>query len=73
MNTSELFGKEVLDASANKVGKVVDIDFEIKSGIIDHILVKAGFTKRYVVSLDKIDKVGDKIVLKIGENELQKK
>ena len=70
MNTHELFGKEVLDASANKIGKVVDLDFDTQKGMIDHIIVKAGLTKRYAVSLDKIDKIGDIIVLKIGKDEL---
>ena len=73
MNTHELFGKEVLDVSANKIGKVVDLDFDTQKGMIDHIIVKAGLTKRYAVSLDKIDKIGDTIVLKIGKDELQKK
>jgi sporulation protein YlmC with PRC-barrel domain len=73
MNTHELFGKEVLDASANKIGKVVDLDFDMQKGMIDHVVVKAGLTKRYAVSLDKIDKIGDRILLKIVEDELQKK
>jgi len=72
MNTHELFGKEVLDASANKIGKVVDLDFDTQKGMIDHIIVKAGLTKRYAVSLDKIDKIGDIIVLKIGKDELHR-
>ncbi len=73
MKTGELFGKEVLDISANKIGKVVDLDFDMQKGLIDHIVVKAGLTKRYAVSLDKIDKIGDRIVLKIAQSELQKK
>jgi sporulation protein YlmC with PRC-barrel domain len=73
MNTNELFGKEVLDVSANKIGKVVDLDFDIQNGIIDHIIVKARLIKRYAVSLDKIDKIGDRIVLKIRGDELPKK
>ncbi|MFC1929529.1 PRC-barrel domain-containing protein [Chloroflexota bacterium] len=73
MNTSELFGKEVLDSSANKIGKVVDLDFDMQTGMINHIVIKAGLTKRYTVSLDKIDKIGDRIVLKIGQDELQKR
>jgi sporulation protein YlmC with PRC-barrel domain len=72
MNTGELFGKEVLDSSANKIGKVVDLDFDVQKGMIDHIVIKAGLTKRYIMGLDKIDKIGDRIVLNIGEDELQK-
>lgn len=73
MNTKELFGKEVLDVNANRVGKVADIDFNMQQGVINHIVVKAGLTKKYDVSLDKIDKIGDKIVLSIGGYELGKK
>ncbi len=73
MNTNELFGKEILDASANKIGKVVDLDFDIHKGIVDHIIIKAGLTKRYSISLDKIDKIGDRLVLNVGEDELRKK
>ena len=73
MNTKELLGKEVLDAYANRIGKVIDLDFDIKQGIIEHIVVKKGLTRKYEISLDKIDEIGDSIVLKIGEDELQKK
>ncbi|MFC2069291.1 PRC-barrel domain-containing protein [Chloroflexota bacterium] len=72
MNTKELFGKEVLDMNAIKVGKVSDIDFDLKQGIIRHIIVKAGLVKKHVVSLDKIDKLGDKLILGITEGELGK-
>lgn len=73
MNTKELFGKEVLDVNANRVGKVADIDFDMRQGIINHIVVKTGLTKKYDISLDKIDKIGDKIVLSIEGYELGKK
>jgi len=73
MNTNELFGKEVLDANANRIGKVNDIDVDLLQGVVNHMIVKAGLTKKYVVSLDKIEKIGDKVVLKIGEDDLQKK
>lgn len=73
MNTRELFGKEVLDASANKVGKVADIDFNIREGTINAIVTKTGLTRKYVISLDKIEKVGDKVILTVREDELEKK
>jgi sporulation protein YlmC with PRC-barrel domain len=73
MNTRELFGKEVLDSAAIRIGKVADIDFDIQKGIINHLVVRAGLIKKYVIILDEIDKLGDRIVLKIGQAELQKK
>ena len=73
MNTKDLFGKEVLDINAKRIGKVSDINFDMQQGVISHIVVKAGLTKKYGITLDKIDKIGDKIILKIAEDELGKK
>ena len=70
MNTKELLGKEVLDVNANSIGKVVDIDFNMRERVINHIVVKTGLTNKCEVTLDKIDKIGDKVILKIGEYEL---
>jgi len=73
MNTKELLGKEILDVNAKRIGKVSDIDFDMQQGVITHIVVKAGLTKKYGITLDKIDKIGDKIILKIGEDQLRGK
>ena len=67
MKTSELFGKEVLDVNANKIGKVNDIEFELMQGTISRIIVKAGL-KTYHISIDKIDKIGDKILLTVDKD-----
>ena len=71
MNTNEFFGKEVLDVNANRVGKVADIDVDVLQGVVNHMIVKAGLTKKYVVSLDKIDKIGDKVVLRVTKDDLK--
>ncbi len=71
MKTSELFGKEVLDSNANRVGKVADIDFDLSQGVIHYLIIKAGFTKKFTIPLSSIDKIGDKIILKVKEEELK--
>ena len=71
MKTSEFFGKEVLDADAIKVGKVDDIDVDVLKGTVNSIIVKSGLIKKYVLSLDKIDKIGDKVILRIKAAELK--
>ena len=71
MNTNELFGKEVLDANANRIGKVADIDVDLLQGVVNHMIVKTGLTKKYVVSLEKIDKIGDKVVLRVTKDDLK--
>ena len=73
MNTKELFSKRVLDVNANEIGKVTDMDFNIQKGLINSIVVKAGLTKKYHISLDKIGQIGDDIMLKISKDELGRK
>jgi sporulation protein YlmC with PRC-barrel domain len=67
VKTGELFGKEVLDANANKMGKVTDMEFELEEGTIQRIIVKSGL-KTYHINIDKIDKIGDKILLSIDKD-----
>ncbi|MFC1917984.1 PRC-barrel domain-containing protein [Chloroflexota bacterium] len=71
MNTKDLFSKEVLDANAEKVGQVIDIDFDLRTGILNHIILQIGVFKKQTISVDKIDKIGDKLVLKITKNDLK--
>jgi sporulation protein YlmC with PRC-barrel domain len=73
MNVKELFGKEVLDVNAKMIGKVIDMDFDTNQGIITHIVVKAGAIQQYDVRFDNIAKIGDRIILNIGEGELKRK
>ena len=72
MNTGELFGKEVLDSDANSIGKISDIDFDLKQGVISHIVIKAGLNKKHYVGIDKIEKVGDKVILNINKDKIAK-
>ncbi len=70
MRAKELIGKEVLDAKAKRVGKVSDLEIDITKGIVEHVDVKAGFTKSYIIDLNMIQVVGDKVILKVNEEEL---
>ena len=72
MNTSELIGKEVLDKSGNNVGKVMDIGLNFPQWTVSHLVVKVGLIKKIPVAVDKIDKTGDRIILKIARDELEK-
>ena len=72
MHISELLGKQVLDKNGNKVGKVVDIDINLPQWTINHIMLKIGMIKKLSIGMNIIDKVGDKIILKITRDELEK-
>ena len=72
MNTREIIGKEVLDKSGNKVGKVDDININFSQWTVTHLIVKVGMIKKISIGIDKIDKIGDKIILKATKDELEK-
>ena len=73
MNTRQLFGREVLDANAKLIGKVMDIEFDKRQGVIDYLIVKAGIVKHYEVSFEKISAIGEKIILNVDEDQLKRK
>jgi sporulation protein YlmC with PRC-barrel domain len=73
MNVKELVGREVLDANAETIGRVSDIEFDVDQGVISNIVVKAGMIRRYDVKFDNIAKIGDKIVLRVSEEELKRR
>jgi sporulation protein YlmC with PRC-barrel domain len=70
MHISKIMGKGVLDINANMVGKVDDIDVDISSWKINHLVIKLGLIKKLPVNVDKIDKIGDKVILKVTKAEL---
>lgn len=72
MHTSELLRKQVLDKNGNNVGKVVDIDINLPMWSVNQVTVKMGMMKKLSIGIDMIDKVGDKVILKITRDELQK-
>ena len=72
MKISELLGKEVLDKNGNIVGKVVDMDINFPQWTVNHIVVRINILKKIPISIDKIEKLGDKVMLKITKDELEK-
>ena len=72
MKAKELFGKEVIDVNIKVVGKIVDMEIDIKKGSILKILVKPGFLAKKVSILPAdIDKIGDKVTLKVAKAKVQ--
>jgi sporulation protein YlmC with PRC-barrel domain len=72
MKAKELLGKEVVDADAKVVGKVVDIDLDISKATVLDISVKTGLTKKISISPRDIDKIGDKVLLKVVKDKMKK-
>jgi sporulation protein YlmC with PRC-barrel domain len=72
MRSRELIGKEVIDANAKIIGPVKDIELDLKKWAVTAVIVKAGFIKRLTILTDDIDKIGDKVVLKIAVDKIKK-
>ena len=67
-----LLGKEVIDSDAKFVGHVKDLEFDEKKWIVSTIMVKSGFIKKRNIQTSDVDKIGDKIVLKVPVDKIQK-
>jgi len=72
MKAKDLLGKEVIDVDAKVVGKVADIDLDIGKAIILDISVKTGLTKKISISPRDVDKIGDKVLLKVAKDKMKK-
>jgi sporulation protein YlmC with PRC-barrel domain len=72
MKAKNLFGKEVIDVDAKVVGKIVNIEIDIKKASIQGILVKSGFRKKVSILPQDVDKIGDKVVLRVAKDKIRK-
>ncbi len=69
---NDIIGKEILDSSANILGKVKDIEIDASSNRINSIIItKGGSTRKFrstneeeKIPFELISHIGDKIVLK---------
>jgi sporulation protein YlmC with PRC-barrel domain len=73
MKAKELFGKEVIDVNAKVVGKIADMEIDVKKASILRILVKSGFLRKKISILPAdVEKIGDKVMLKIAKAKVQR-
>jgi sporulation protein YlmC with PRC-barrel domain len=72
MNSKELIGKEVIDSEARAIGNVKDVEIDLKKWTVSAIVVKTGFIRKKSIQTSDIDKVGDKVVLKVTIDRIQR-
>jgi sporulation protein YlmC with PRC-barrel domain len=72
MKAKDLLGKEVIDVNARVVGKIANMDLDISKASVRSILVKAGFRKKLSILPGDIDKIGDKVILKVAKDKIRK-
>ncbi|MGA2769157.1 MAG: PRC-barrel domain-containing protein [Candidatus Bathyarchaeia archaeon] len=72
MRSRELIGKEVIDANARIIGPVRDVEIDLKRWTVTAVIVRAGFIKKLTVLTGDIDKIGDKVMLKVAVDKIEK-
>lgn len=72
MRSREIVGKEVIDAGARIIGRVKDIEIDLVKWNVTGIIITTGFMRARTVLTGDIDKVGDKVVLKVVSDKIHK-
>ena len=72
MNSNELIGKEVIDAGAKVIGPVKGFSIDLKKWTVTGLIVKTGFIRKTTILTGDIDKIGDKVILKVTIDKIQK-
>jgi sporulation protein YlmC with PRC-barrel domain len=72
MKAKQLCGKQVFDVYAKLVGKVIDVELDIERATITAIYVKTGWMKKISISPKDIDRIGDKVLLKMSKDKIKK-
>ncbi|WP_414468597.1 PRC-barrel domain-containing protein [Methanobacterium sp. ACI-7] len=77
MNAKDLEGKDIIDAEGNKVGEVDGIEIDTNKntvvGIIANdasISAKLGMGESRIIPVDKIQALGEKVLLKRMERQM---
>ena len=71
MRLNEITGKKILDSNANSVGKADDLECDVQSWKVTHLVVKVGYTSTTSIPIDQVSKVGEKIILKVTKEDLK--
>ena len=72
MKSSELIGKEVIDAGAKIIGPVKGFEIDLKKWAVTGVIVKSGFIRKTLILIEDIDKIGDKVILKVTIDKIRK-
>ncbi|MBN1689638.1 MAG: PRC-barrel domain-containing protein [Dehalococcoidia bacterium] len=72
MMSREIIGKEVIDSGARIVGHVKDVVIDTVKWNVTGIVVSTGFMRTRTLLTGDIDKVGDKVVLKLSIDKAHK-
>ena len=76
MKISELIGKKELDDNANEIGKIQDIDINLKENTISEITINPNELSlrkvNFKITPEMVSEVGDYLLLNISKSEISK-
>jgi sporulation protein YlmC with PRC-barrel domain len=70
MRIKTLIGKKVYDSDAITIGKITDAEFNEETYQIVAVEVSQGIMKKHRVEVNKIDKLGDSVILNVKQLDL---
>lgn len=72
MLVKKLIGKEVIGSHGDKIGKIKDFDIDVLSAKVKSAVIQAGFNKTYRIKMEDIVTVGDTVIIRLTEADLNK-
>jgi sporulation protein YlmC with PRC-barrel domain len=72
MLVKKIIGKEVIGSHGDKIGKISDFDIDVVSARVNFAVISVGFGTKYKIKLDDIVTVGDKVIIRLNEEDLKK-
>ena len=77
MHAKDLSGKDIVDSNGDKVGVVDDVEIDVMNKQVTGIIAregtissKLGMGEERMISMDMIDAIGDKVVLRRMERRM---
>ena len=70
--SDELKGKEVIDTNWNKVGEIIDVEWNPQTNKVESLVVsegaasKIGLGEKKIIAFEDVDSIGEKVILKIS-------
>lgn len=76
MKITELIGKKVLDDNANEIGKINDIDINLKENDISKVIINPNELSlrktTFEITTEMISEIGDYLLLNVSKSEITK-
>ena len=77
MHAKDLSGKDIVDSNGDKVGVVDDVEIDVMNKSVTGIVAKEGTISsklgmgdERMISMDMIDAIGDKVILRRTERRM---